>query len=70
MSTTRLICTTVMIAACVYDVIALQFWGVDGSISHWFAALNDYPVPVFTCGFLSGHFIAGRMKPVKPAGDR
>lgn len=69
MSRTRLICTSVMIAAVVYDVLAIELGGVDASISHWFASFGSYPVVVFGCGYLCGHFF-GLMSPVKPAGEK
>lgn len=68
MSTTRLICTSLVIAATVYDVIALQIGGVDASISRWFSSFSSYPMPVFGCGYLCGHFF-GWITPGKLAGS-
>ncbi len=67
MSRTRIICTSLVIAATVYDVIAIQAGGVDASISRWFAGLTQYPVPCFGMGFLSGHFIFGTMYKPTPS---
>lgn len=66
---TKLLCVAAVIAATLYDIIALCFFGVDGSISHWLAAFSAYPVPVFGVGFLCGHFF-GNMYPIMPIGQR
>jgi len=57
-----------MIGAVVYDVLAIQCGGTQASISYWFASFSDYPVPVFGCGFLAGHFFGKLTVPVTPAG--
>ena len=69
MSITRLFCTGVVIAAVIYDVIALQLGGVDVSISRWFSSFSSYPVITFGCGYLAGHWF-GWMTPEKQAGDK
>jgi len=56
-TTTAVICTVVVILAAIYDLIAVQVWGIKGSISKWFQGLSKYPVIVFAMGYMAGHWL-------------
>ena len=63
MKTTAYIMTALVIFATVYDIIVIQFGGIDYSISRWVQNMGfDSPMISFGCGFLAGHFF-GYMKP-------
>lgn len=61
MSRTRLVVTTLIIIAGIYDLIVVLWFGTDASISRLFVGIGCYPTPVFALGYIMGHFF-GWMK--------
>lgn len=57
MTKTAFICTVLVIVLAIYDLLAVQLWGIDYSVSRWFQNTGfDGPYLIFTLGYLSGHF--------------
>ncbi len=53
---TQAVCTTVVILACVWDVVVLPIWGDPASISQFFHWYKNDPVVTFALGYLFCHF--------------
>ena len=63
MKLTKFIMTATMIVLALYDLVAVQFFGIDGSVSRWFQNTGfNQPFIVLVIGFLLGHFF-GYMPP-------
>lgn len=63
MTYTRLFMTAAMIIIALYDLVAVTFFGVDGSVSRWFQETGfNQPFVILVIGFLLGHFF-GYMPP-------
>ena len=56
MNTTRFVMTATMIGLALYDIVAIQFGGIDASVSQWFAGAGRYPLLLLVIGYLLGHF--------------
>lgn len=63
MTYTGYICTILLIALSLYDIILIQYGGIRYSIS-WFVhqMAGQSPTVVFTLGYLCGHFLAAMNK--------
>lgn len=59
---TAFVCTVLVLAVAIYDVVAIQLGGIDASVSVWFNSFARYPAVVFGCGYLAGHWF-GMMTP-------
>ena len=70
MKTTRILIVALFITLGIYDVIALEVGGLDATISHFFTSLSPYPLPVFTCGMLFGHFFVRMPSTITPMGEQ
>lgn len=57
MTKTAFFCTIGLIIASIYDLIAVQRFGVDYSISRWFQEVGlNSPFLILCIGYLLGHF--------------
>ena len=54
--TTRFFVAALVIVIGGYDTVAIGCGAPDASVSQFMESLKDYPVPVFTAGFLVCHF--------------
>ncbi len=65
---TKFVMTGAVIAACAYDVLAIQAGGDKASISYWMSSFRDYPMVMIGVGWLLCHFW-GVIEKAPPAGD-
>jgi len=70
MTSFRLACTVTMIVSGLYDIITVQFFNPNHTISHLIPTnLTNYPLFTIVGGMIVGKFL-GKMDPTKPAGDK
>lgn len=70
MSRTGVVVFGLLLAAALYDLAVIAFWGVSSSVSQFITdATSISPLQAFVCGALSSHFFGWLMRPTKSGSD-